>query len=141
MQPRRMRPLLLRLRDAVARGFGRRAPAVRPTLWDRAAVGGDGASMARPRGPAPPARAGAGASRGQRVCWEVRSGEHFRSIAEAALREALGRAPTEAELVPFWRTLVDQNRGVLADPENPELLFPGQVLVVPPISRPAANAS
>jgi nucleoid-associated protein YgaU len=33
--------------------------------------------------------------------------------------------------VPYWQSLVDANRATLADPENPDLLFSGQVLTLP----------
>lgn len=112
-------------------------PAVGLGMAVQGVVGGDGASMVRPGGPVAAHAAGSP----QRVAWEVRGGEHFRSIAEAALHEVLGRRPTEAELAPYYRELVDENRGVLADPEDPNLLFPGQVLVIPPVSRSAPSSS
>ncbi|MGH9179982.1 MAG: hypothetical protein ACRD0N_15730, partial [Acidimicrobiales bacterium] len=65
--------------------------------------------------------------------WEVRPGQHFWAVAERVLAEAWqGAAPTDAEVGPYWRTLVEANRSVLRDPDNPDLLFPGQVITVPP---------
>jgi nucleoid-associated protein YgaU len=64
--------------------------------------------------------------------WEVKPGEHFWSIAEHVLERAWGRAPTDRETDPYWRALVAANRAVLADGDNPDLLFPGQRLTIPP---------
>ncbi|HYX44660.1 MAG TPA: hypothetical protein VE760_06415 [Acidimicrobiales bacterium] len=63
--------------------------------------------------------------------WTVRPGECFWSIAEDVLASTLGRRPSVAEVVPYWRRLVDANRTALADPENADLVFPGQVFTVP----------
>lgn len=63
--------------------------------------------------------------------WVVAPGDHLWSVAERTLAERLGRAPTHAEVVPYWCTLVDANRSRLADPSNPDLIFPGQTVVLP----------
>ena len=63
--------------------------------------------------------------------WTVKPGECFWSIAESVLTERAGAAPTDAEVVPYWRRLIDANRHELAQRENPDLVFPGQVFVVP----------
>ena len=68
--------------------------------------------------------------------WEVEPGHSFWSIAEGVLAEAWHRPPTDGEVVPYWRTLIEANRDRLRDPGNPHLLFPGQVLVVPPPPPP-----
>jgi resuscitation-promoting factor RpfA len=62
---------------------------------------------------------------------EVVAGEHLWSIAAAHLAAHLDRAPTEAEITPHWRRLVEENRDRLANPDDPDLLFPGQRLVLP----------
>jgi nucleoid-associated protein YgaU len=77
--------------------------------------------------PAPAPTANASASE-----WTVRPGDHFWRIAEEVLTERRQRPPTDAETDPYWRRLVDANRQRLVDRDNPDLLFPGQVLVVPP---------
>lgn len=61
----------------------------------------------------------------------VQPGDHFWGIAEQALSDAWGRQPTDAELAPYWRRLIEHNRHRLADPTNPDLLFPGQVVALP----------
>jgi hypothetical protein len=63
--------------------------------------------------------------------WTVAPGDHLWSIAERSLAATAGRAPAEEEVVPYWRALVEANRHVLADPDNPDLLFAGQVLSLP----------
>lgn len=63
--------------------------------------------------------------------WEVRRGDHFWSIAQRVLGRAWGRSPTVAEVDPYWRALVAENRPRLADPANVDLLFAGQVLTLP----------
>lgn len=63
--------------------------------------------------------------------WHVEPGQHFWSIAEQVLHEAWDRAPHDDEIEPYWRALVAENRAVLADPDNPDLVYPGQVFKVP----------
>jgi len=70
------------------------------------------------------------------VTWTVVSGDHFWHIAEATLTAEWGRAPSDAEVVPYWRAVVDANRPKLVDPGNPDLIYPGQVFDLPP--APAA---
>jgi len=65
--------------------------------------------------------------------WTVAPGESFWSIAEEVLADAWGRPATDAEVDPYWRTLVERNRARLADPDDPDLLHPGQVLDLPPL--------
>jgi len=70
--------------------------------------------------------------------WTVAPGDHLWSIAERVLERELGRAPSEAEVVPYWHALIDANRGVFADPQNPDLIFTGQVLTLPASIRSGA---
>jgi nucleoid-associated protein YgaU len=39
--------------------------------------------------------------------------------------------------VDYWAQLVDANRDRLVDPDDPDLLLPGQVLVLPPVELSA----
>lgn len=64
--------------------------------------------------------------------WRVEPGDHFWSMAEQTLTRAWGRAPTDGEVVPYWRAVIEANRASLADRGNPDLLYPGQLLTVPP---------
>lgn len=63
--------------------------------------------------------------------WLVAPGQCFWSIADDILTAAWGRAPSDAEIVPYWHRLIEANRAVLSDPDNPDLIFPDQVFTVP----------
>lgn len=65
--------------------------------------------------------------------WTVAPGESLWTIAEDLLADAWQRQPTDAETDPFWRALLEANRSRLADPADPDLIHPGQVLEVPPL--------
>lgn len=65
--------------------------------------------------------------------WTVAPGESFWSIAQEVLADAWRRPPSDAEVDPFWRTLVEVNRGRLTDPADPDAILPGQVFEVPPV--------
>lgn len=58
------------------------------------------------------------------------------AMAESAARERsqerVLRDVAASEIDPYWRLLVETNRDRLADPRNADLLFPSQVLEVPP---------
>lgn len=68
--------------------------------------------------------------------WQVQRGDHFWSIAQRVLAEARSRPVAAHEVAPYWRALVADNRSRLADPDNPDLLFAGQVLTVPSVNSP-----
>jgi nucleoid-associated protein YgaU len=63
--------------------------------------------------------------------WTVQPGQCFWTIAETVLARAWGRAPADAEIVPYWQRIISVNRAALAAPSNPDLIFPGQVFEVP----------
>ncbi len=63
--------------------------------------------------------------------WTVKPGECFWTIAEDVLAQHLGRSPTDAEIVPYWGRLIEANRSELAHRDNPDLIFPAQVFVIP----------
>jgi hypothetical protein len=87
-----------------------------------------------PQPPAPAATAPAAPS----ATWTVRPGDHFWAVAEQVLAQVWGRPPSDAEVHAYWRALVEVNRPRLRDSGNPDLLFPGQTLAVPPPpARPA----
>lgn len=63
--------------------------------------------------------------------WTVRPGDDFWSIAESVV----GASPSPGDTAGvgrYWVRLIQANRSRLADPSDPNLLFPGQVLVLPP---------
>ena len=65
------------------------------------------------------------------VTWEVERGQHLWSIARQALREAWHRTPTDPEIDPYWRRLIEENRHRLPDSSNPDLIVPGLRLQLP----------
>ncbi len=92
-------------------------------------------SQAAPSGPAPataPAPVPAPAQVAGET-WRVQPGECFWSIAEDVLTRSRNRPPSDAEIVPYWRALIEANRAALADRANPDLVFPGQVFTVPAV--------
>lgn len=68
----------------------------------------------------------------------VIAGDSFWTIAEDVLAASLGRTPSETATFSYWQEVVAANRSRLVDPENPDLIFPDQVLVLP---RPSGDAS
>jgi hypothetical protein len=95
---------------------------------------------------APPRRDGAahehgsetpgGAPRTDPTAHTVRSGESLWRIARHRLEVALDRSPTDAEIVPYWREVIELNRDRLPDRDDPDLILPGQELLLPPVVAP-----
>jgi hypothetical protein len=67
--------------------------------------------------------------------WVVMPGEHLWGIATAVLRDAWGRAPSDAEVVPYWRALIER-RSALVEPANADLILPGQRFTLPAVPAP-----
>lgn len=90
-------------------------------------------TMAGP-GPAAPTSTGPAATEPVPVLgtWTIRRGDHLWRVARRTLADRLGRTPSTHETAIYWERLIAQNRGVLVDPDNPDLLFVGQVLTLPP---------
>lgn len=76
-----------------------------------------------PRAPEPPPRPGG--------TWVVRPGESFWSIAAG-----VAHGQSEAGITSYWLRLIEANRSRLADPENVDLLFTDQELVLPTLQPP-----
>jgi hypothetical protein len=64
--------------------------------------------------------------------WVVGPGDSFWSIAEDVLASDGDSPPGERDVGRYWRRLIDANRDRLVDAGNPDLLLPGQELVLPP---------
>jgi nucleoid-associated protein YgaU len=64
--------------------------------------------------------------------WSVERGESFWSIAAEVLADRWGRPPTDGEVTPYWRALVEANADRLVT-GDPDLLYAGQVLVLPDV--------
>lgn len=63
----------------------------------------------------------------------VRAGESFWSIAEDEVLGSVDEA-TDADVIDYWRRLIGHNRSRLPDPTNPDLLWVGTALVLPPFT-------
>ena len=63
--------------------------------------------------------------------WTVRPGEDLWSITESVLIARLGHAPDQREVAALWIRVIDTNRPDLPDPANPNLIFAGDVVVIP----------
>lgn len=81
---------------------------------------------------APPTVPAAQGSAAPPTTWTVAPGESFWRIAESVVSSALARPPTDADIAPYWSRLIAANRDRLPDRDNPNLLYVGQTLVVPP---------
>lgn len=73
--------------------------------------------------------------------WTVARGEHLWGIAAEVLTDHLGRPPTDGETARYWRVLIEANRSRLVVPDDPDLILPGQRLVVPAPSGQAVSSS
>lgn len=120
-------------------------PAHSPHAHSRLGVGPGASATGRsaPRSPssatAPPAGPTLPTAGGP-TTWTVGPGDSFWSIATAVLQTAWGRAPTDAEVEPYWLTLIAANRRVLLHPDVPDLLYTGQELVVPAPPAPPGGS-
>jgi hypothetical protein len=83
-----------------------------------------------PRAPPAPAAADTAHATTPRSSWTVEAGDSFWSIAAETLAPA-GGEPNDRQVIAYWRRLVEANRSRLIDPGNPDLLVPGQRLVLP----------
>lgn len=65
--------------------------------------------------------------------WVAESGDHLWAVASETLSDAWGRSPHDSEVDRYWRQLVSTNSSRLVDPSNPDLIYPGQVFVLPAV--------
>ena len=61
----------------------------------------------------------------------VAPGDSFWTVALRLTSARLGRPASDSEVLEPWLALIDANRDRLTDPEDPDLLLPGQVLRLP----------
>jgi nucleoid-associated protein YgaU len=64
--------------------------------------------------------------------WTVAPGDHLWHIAEETLADH-GAAPSPDEVAAYWHTLREANHSRLVDPDNPDLIMPGQQIALPPV--------
>jgi nucleoid-associated protein YgaU len=66
--------------------------------------------------------------------WTVRPGDHLWSIAAATLTAAHPDDPPDEEAVAaYWWQVVTVNRPHLPNPADIDLLYPGDVVTLPPL--------
>jgi nucleoid-associated protein YgaU len=61
----------------------------------------------------------------------VAAGESLWTIARDVVARELGRPPTDPEVAGYWFELMDIQRPFLADPDDPDLIFPGERVRLP----------
>jgi hypothetical protein len=61
----------------------------------------------------------------------VAPGDSFWTIAEHQVSDQLGHPATNAQIASYWTQLLDANAGNLVHPGNPNLIYPGQTMVLP----------
>jgi nucleoid-associated protein YgaU len=61
----------------------------------------------------------------------VEPGDHLWKISEEHLARVLGRPAKDAEVDPYWRSVIETNRDVLAS-GDPDLIYPGETVTLPP---------
>jgi hypothetical protein len=93
---------------------------------------------AAPAGPAGPGRADGVASPGPAGDgrWVIGRGDHLWGVARRTLAAAWSRPPTDGEVARYLDDLVAANAAELVVPGDADLVFAGQVFVLPP--TPAA---
>jgi hypothetical protein len=65
--------------------------------------------------------------------WLVERGDSLWSIAATHLADRTGGPVTDAQIVPYWRAVIEANRVILVNPNDPNLLFCGQVVELPAV--------
>jgi hypothetical protein len=97
-------------------------------------VGDTAVATARAQAPVPtPPASPAEAERADATdWWTVAPGDHLWHIAEETLLDHGDAAPSLDEVAAYWHILCQANHGRLVDPDNPDLIMPGQQIVLPP---------
>jgi hypothetical protein len=80
--------------------------------------------QARPTTPALPAPRSAR--------WTVRPGDNLWSIASAVVSARIGRQGSDLQVAAYWVDLIQANQSRLPVPSDPSLIFPGDVIELPP---------
>lgn len=93
----------------------------------------DGDPREAPIGPPPPASTGdvAASGPGEPLSYVVVEGDHLWGIARRWVQLVNQREPSEAEVRDYWLALMEHNATRMVEPGNPNLLLPGQELVLP----------
>lgn len=72
---------------------------------------------------------------------EVVAGDHLWGIARATVARDGGVEPSDRAVAAYWQRLIAANRDVLVDPDNPDLILPGQRFRLPAANGEASGAS
>ena len=65
--------------------------------------------------------------------WTVRPGDDFWSIAHEVVTRRSSGVVSDGAVANYWSRLIAANRGSLPRPGDPDLLFPGETLALPPV--------
>jgi nucleoid-associated protein YgaU len=63
----------------------------------------------------------------------VEPGDHLWKISQDHLDRELGREARAGEVAPYWLTVIEENRDRLRS-GDPDLIYPGEVMVLPATS-------
>ena len=70
--------------------------------------------------------------------WTIRPGDHLWRVASVTLNGRWEARPTDAQVLDYLHELISANRERLVVSTDPDLVYPGQVFVLPPVpARPA----
>jgi LysM repeat protein len=62
----------------------------------------------------------------------VRKGDNLWKLSANELADAHGTRPTNREIVPYWKTVIDANEDTLRS-GDPDLIYPGEEVILPAI--------
>jgi len=102
-----------------------------PTSLDEAGTGSGTSSPVTPGPAVSPGIGDAAAVATGPSRHRVEYGDNLWSIAEAVVTAHDGGEPDQRAIADYWVRLIERNRAGLADPDNPDLLFCGQLLELP----------
>jgi nucleoid-associated protein YgaU len=68
--------------------------------------------------------------------WDTAPGDNLWHIAEETLRSTWNRDPTNTEIARYWQQLLHANHSHMSNPDDPDLIYPGQHFDLPPIAPP-----
>jgi len=71
--------------------------------------------------------------------WTIARGEHLWAVAAETLADSWQRTPTDAEVAPYWRQLIEINRDRLIDSTNADYVLAGQTFVLPEVPTAPAR--
>jgi hypothetical protein len=62
----------------------------------------------------------------------VTEGDHLWGLAERRVSSVLGRPASDHEIAPYWREIISSNPEIRSG--DPDIIYPGEVIVLPPLS-------